>query len=122
MSGLTVKEFIKALEQFPEDAEITVSNECGEYEGAFILGIDSDSESDGFGGLLYNEVAICVIPSYHQDYVDLVDDEWELFGEQSWYNTEDFIDTYDDQDNRVRLYFDEETKKFKQLECNWKKE
>lgn len=115
--ALQVRDLIEVLKKFPMDAEVDFGNEFEESNGDFLLGISADSESDGFGGLLYKNVIFCILPGHHQDYDDLIDTEFELFGDEGvWYNTMDHISTWDENHRPVQLYYDEKSHTFKERE------
>lgn len=112
---MKVKEFIEVLKKFPQDAEIDIGNEFMESSGDHLLGISADSESDDFGGLYYRNVTLCILPGHHQDYTDLIDEKFQLYGSDGvWYNTMDPISTWDDNHRPVKLYYDLETHTFQE--------
>ena len=109
---MKVKDFIKVLQMFPENADIVISNKWGEFEGDFLFGLVHDSETDYESGGGYNTVSLCIMKSYEQNYNDLLYDDFELYGEKVWYNTWDKIDTWDCNGYRTDLVFNNECKHF----------
>ena len=84
MKGLTVKDFIKALEKFPEDWEICIeeNEECKP-----IKGIMESSEYGDYGQKFYEYVSIQPMEDLDWDALD--EGKVEMYGDMNWYNTKD---------------------------------
>lgn len=110
---MKVGEFINVLKEFPMDANILFGNEYMESQGDFLLGISA--EIGEYNSQTYKTVLLCILPEDRQNYDDLIDEDFKLFGNtRVWHNTQDFVETYKDH-KRVRLYLDEETLQFKEI-------
>ena len=106
-----VRELIEVLKKMPQSAEVDIGNQDAEYDYKHLLGISNDSESDDFGGLKYNVVTLCVLDLNDYDYCDLIDEDFEIYGDRVWYNTIDPINVYKE-GKRVQLKLDKDSKTF----------
>ena len=114
---MKVRELIKALKKMPENADIVVGNEIGEYDAKHLHAICADSEYGDYGECYYNTVVLCCMSTVI-DYEELIDDSisYSIYGDTNWYNTIDTIDVYDENNKKHLLRFDEESKEFKDVE------
>lgn len=105
---MRLDDFIEVLKQFPGDADVLFGNEYMESQGDFLLGISA--EIGEYHSQTYKTVILCILPEDRQNYDDLLDEKFELFGNNGvWYNTKDFIETYNNDHKPVRFFLDEET-------------
>lgn len=109
--GLTVKDLIEALLDFPLDSEVCVENGYGE-DSYSILSIFHDSEAD-MGYTIYDYVSI-VCTNHTIDSDDYTILEHDFRGE--WVNTEDCFEVYD-RDNHIfyKVKFNKDTLKFEPI-------
>ena len=113
---MKVKDLIKALEKMPEDADVILGNEIGEYDEMHLHAICADSEYGGYGSCYYNVVVLCCMSTL-KDYEEIIDDcfSYCIYGDTNWYNTIDTIEVYDENNKKHLLRFDEESKQFKDV-------
>lgn len=117
---MKVREFIEVLKKFDADAELEFGNTVAESDGEHLLGISAEHDYDHEQPMYsYNIVTLCIMPASDTNYDDLIDEEFQLYGNNRvWYNTRDKIVTYKHEKEkveRVNLVFDEETLQFKEV-------